>query len=271
MVHWVYVVECEEGYLYIGETTRLYRRFNEHLRGNGSVNTGRHKPKFLVGLYKVADNSSFLQYRHEIMKENEYNKFTIQDWGNDYSANLEVENHITEIILNLRTNSKEGEFMFEDGEWQKVRGGKYTKDLLNNPISSRNSEDIIDRPCCECGYPCEVKISKDKKTIYFVCSLKNVWDDFFDGLEIPDKCDFYKVYDEDVYVKKQNEINQIRLREDWCRSLPTEFNSCIKCKNIQYNMIYAHGSRRQVCFKCFSNKYDELKKEYDKGCLIMDD
>ena len=271
MVHWVYVVECEEGYIYIGETTRLYRRFNEHLKGNGSVNTGRHKPKWLVGLYKVADNASFMQYRHEIINENEYNKFTISDWGEDDSSNLEVENHITEMVLYLRTNSKGGQFMFEDGEWEKVKGGKYTRDVTRNPIIKMNARDIIDRPCCDCGYPCEVKISQDKKTIYFVCSLKNTWPDFFHGLEIAEKCDFYKVYTEDVYIKKQHEINEKRLKEVWCQNLPTSFDSCIKCKNIQYNMIYAHGYRRQVCYRCFTNKYDELKSEYDRGCLISDD
>jgi len=161
--------------------------------------------------------------------------------------------------------------MFEDGEWEKVRGGKYTRDVITNPIIKMNARDIIDRPCCDCGYPCEVKISQDKKTIYFVCSLKNTWPDFFHGLEIAEKCDFYKVYNEDVYIKKQNEINEKRLKEVWCQNLPTSFDSCIKCKNIQYNMIYAYGVRRQVCYRCFSNKYDELKSEYDKGCLISDD
>jgi predicted GIY-YIG superfamily endonuclease len=271
MVHWVYVVECEEGHIYIGETKRLYRRFNEHLSGNGSVNTGKHKPNYLVGLYKVSDNESFMQYRDDI-NNNEYNKCTILNWGMDESSKLEVENHITEIFLYLRTNSKDGEFMFEDGEWEKVRGGKYTKDVAKNPISKMDVKNIIDRPCCECGYPCEVKISKDKKTIYFVCSLKNTWDAFFNGLEIAEKCEYYKVYTEDVYIKKQNEINEKRLKEYWCNNLPTEFNACIKCKIIQYNMIYSYGVRRQLCQRCFSNKYEELKEEYSAvKCLIMDD
>jgi hypothetical protein len=29
MVHWIYVLECEDYYIYVGETTRLFRRFNE--------------------------------------------------------------------------------------------------------------------------------------------------------------------------------------------------------------------------------------------------
>jgi predicted GIY-YIG superfamily endonuclease len=93
MVHWIYVLECEDNYLYVGETTRLFRRFSEHRYGRGGVNTGAHKPDTLVALYKVADNYSFLQHRSHIL-QNDFNKDIIDEWGSDDSANLEIENHI---------------------------------------------------------------------------------------------------------------------------------------------------------------------------------
>ena len=29
-MHWIYISECNDGTYYVGETTRLYRRFWEH-------------------------------------------------------------------------------------------------------------------------------------------------------------------------------------------------------------------------------------------------
>ena len=36
---WVYILQCENDYYYIGETSRLYRRFWEHQDGMGGLNT----------------------------------------------------------------------------------------------------------------------------------------------------------------------------------------------------------------------------------------
>lgn len=271
MVHWVYMVECEDNYLYIGTTKRLYRRFNEHIRGNGSVNTGEHKPLYLVGLYKVSDNYSFLQYRNQILKKKEYNKFTIQDWGNgDDTGNLEIENHITEMCMFLRGKESE-DFALNDGEWRKVRGGKYTSYRNVNPVENVLVEDIIDRPCCDCEYPCEVKLSKDKKYIYFVCSMKNVSSDFDEsyGLRRAGGCGYYKIYDEDSYIKKQFEILDKKMKESWISNIPLSRykvnpEPCISCEKTNYLPIFNNGTRR-ACYECLENKYDELKKKYSKA------
>lgn len=273
MVHWVYVIECEDDYIYVGETTRLYRRMNEHQSGGGSVNTGRHKPKYLDALYKVADNYSFFIYRSSIIN-GFYNKEAIDTWGEDDGDHLLIENHFTELFMFLR-GREDDNIILNDGCWNKVRGGKYTKyanEFERNPTSNMKEEDIVDRPSCNCGCPAEVKISRDKNCIYFVCALKNAWKDFSPGLDYAESCDFYKVYKDDVYIKKQHEINMLRLRESWCENLPTAFDCCIKCKDIQYTMVFSRGKRRQICEKCFGNHYEELKKEYnDSKCLIMDD
>lgn len=276
MVHWVYVVECEDMNIYIGETTRLYRRFNEHISGFGSKNTERYTPEKLVGLYKVNDNFSFMQYHNNIRK-GEYNKFIIDDWEEDGGGNLEVENHLTEIYLHLRAIKDNDDFWYDDGDWQKVKGGKYTKEIYQNPTSKMSKDDIIDRPCCHCKYPCEVKLSKDRKTIYFVCALKNIWDDFNSDLERDEPCDFFKVYQDDVYIKKQHEINNNRLKEEWIRNLPIVKDKifpdpCTKCNKKVYNPLYGSGAYRLLCKGCLSNKYDELKKEYSfSNCMIRDD
>ena len=164
MVHWVYVLECEDDYLYVGETIRLFRRFNEHLRSRGGSNTIKHKPIKLIGLYKVNENHSFMRYRNTI-KSGEYNRFILDDWENE-GDNLLIENHITERFLYER---RENDCYGGGLEWYKIRGGKYTRETLDdtvamykwasekegrmynarNPVESIPVDTIVDRPLCK--------------------------------------------------------------------------------------------------------------------------
>ena len=52
-MRWVYILRCEEGYYYIGETSRLYRRFWEHENGLGGLNTSIYPPINIVAIYPV--------------------------------------------------------------------------------------------------------------------------------------------------------------------------------------------------------------------------
>jgi predicted GIY-YIG superfamily endonuclease len=216
MVHWIYVLECEDDYLYVGETTRLFRRFTEHLRSRGGSNTIKHKPIKLIGLYKVNENNSFMKYRNKI-KSGEYNQFILDQWEND-GDNLLIENHITERFLYER---RENDCYGGGLEWYKIRGGKYTRETLDdtvamykwasekegrmcharNPVESIPVDTIVDRPLCKCYTPSEVKLSKDKTKIYFVCALKNVWDDFCPYIKVATPCDFWQLYTDDKDVK----------------------------------------------------------------------
>ena len=279
MVHWVYILECEDDYIYVGETKRLFRRFDEHTNHHGAVNTSNHRPLHQVALYKVADNISFLHYKNCI-KNGEYNPFVIEDWGKDEDDYLNIENHFTEMLLYLRSSVKgehEPHLEANDGEWKKVRGGKYTKELAVNPTSKMDPADIMDRPLCDCHYPCEVKLSKDKKCIYFVCAASNQWEDRMGCLRTGSNCNFYKVYTDDAYVKKQYEICQRRLKEQWAQNLPKSRykihpEPCIKCNNTDYFPVYAYGSVRLLCQECLISKYNELKTEFlEPPCLITDD
>ena len=272
MVHWIYVLECDDDYIYIGETTRLFRRFREHIYHNGSVNTTRHTPQRLIGLYKVGDNYSFYKYRNEI-RNGEYNRFTVNEWGEDEdSGNLLIENHFTELYMYLRNQDNEG-------EWDTVRGGKYTKQMYSNPTNIMNPEDILDRPMCHCELPCEVKLSKDGTKIYFVCALKNVWEDMEIDLDVNEPCDYFKVYTDDAYIVKQYEFIQEKLRDSWVKNLPRTLYAkspepCILCKKQNYIPIWCYGKTRNVCQPCFSNKFDELQNKYKKNltaCMISDD
>jgi len=279
MVHWVYVLECAERNVYVGETTRLYSRFNEHISGRGSVNTSSYAPKKIIGVYKVNDNYSFLKYRNSIIKKNEYNRFLLEDWDTCDGDNLLVENHFTEIFKHLRNIKDNDDFMYDDGLSTKVKGGKYTKSI--GYVEFIDNDYILDRPCCHCKYPCEVKLSKDKTKIYFVCSVKNVWDGFDSkGLSVEGPCDFYKTYDEDIYMKKNYEINiGPKVKEPWLLNVPLSKykinpEPCVKCNKTEYLAIFAYTKVRRLCQECLNNKYDELKQEYSSNpnkCLILDD
>ncbi len=290
MVHWVYVLECEDDYIYIGETTRLFRRFTEHINGRGGSNTHKNRPEKLIGLYKVSDNYSFMKYRKSI-KEAKYNKFIIDNWGND-GDNLLIENHITQRFFYERRDNE----IYGDGlEWYKVRGGKYTKENLDsivasykwasekegrmckasNPIGNIPVDDIIDRPLCNCGYPSEVKLSKDRIKIYFICSLKNVWNEFYSYLEIDEPCDFWQLYTEDAILKAEYEISKKRSNELWVKNIPITKTKifpepCISCNTTEYVALFNNGPRR-LCQSCIVRKYTELKEKYKHTpCLIED-
>ena len=214
MVHWIYILECNDNFIYVGETNNIYRRLKEHIRGKGGKNTHIHIPKKLIGLYKVNDNFSFYQYNSAIKFGTQDNvQRAIDEWGNwiDY---LFIENRITERLFYERRNNHE----YGTGiEWYRIRGGKYTRNNLDNelyfakemcerpnrvpgtlqmttPVDNISEEEIVDRPLCNCGMPCEVKLSKDKSKIYFICSLKNVWDKFMRVIHVNNPCDYFKLH-----------------------------------------------------------------------------
>jgi len=289
MVHWVYVLECEDDYIYVGETTRLYIRLTEHMLSRGGSNTSKHKPRKLIGLYKVNENHSFLRYRNSI-KSGEYNRFILDDWDSD-GDNLLIENRVTERFLYERRNNT----LYGSGsEWYKVRGGKYTREKMDetvdmykwasekegrfcqatNPTSRIPDDTIVDRPLCKCHYPSEVKLSKDKTKIYFVCALKNVWDNLYSFIRIDTPCDFWQLYTGDKEVKADYEIVKARSKESWILNIPLSLykinpQACISCSRTGYLAIFNNGTRR-LCQPCILKKYDILKEKYDTVCLISD-
>lgn len=288
MVHWVYALECEDDYIYVGETSRLFRRVNEHLRYRGGLNTTNHKPRKLIGLYKVNENHSFMKYRNMI-KLGEYNHFILEDWEKD-GDNLLIENHITERFLYERRNNRS----YGGGlEWYKVRGGKYTRQNLDdtvskykwasekegrmcnvsNPIDKIPEDSIVDRPLCKCNSPPEVKLSKDKKNIYFVCALKNVWGDFCSDLEVNTPCDFWQLFTDDMRVKLKYELVKEKSKELWISNIPLSKykihpEACVSCNRTDYLAIFNSGVRR-LCQPCILNNYDKLREQYEKCAISL--
>jgi hypothetical protein len=145
---------------------------------------------------------------------------------------------------------------------------------MTTPINSVPVNSIVDRPLCKCGYPSEVRLSKDKNTIFFVCCLKNVWEKFNADLDVGSPCDFWKPYTEDREIKFQYEIVKARSNESWMLNVPLTNckivpEPCISCNKTEYIPMFNGGVRR-LCQSCMFNKYDSLKEKYENICLIAD-
>jgi predicted GIY-YIG superfamily endonuclease len=214
MVHWIYIIKCNDEFIYVGETINLYKRLTQHIRGRGGKNTHIHIPRKLIGLYKLNNNQSFYQYNSAIKNGGMNNIQTVIDEWGTWGDNLFIENRFTErLFYERRINHEYG----TGNEWYRVRGGKYTRHSLDDnmyrakllcerpnriagglimttPIDTIPEEEIVDRPLCYCGMPCEVNLSKDKTKIYFICAVKNVWNDFFKDIEVSEPCNFWKLY-----------------------------------------------------------------------------
>jgi predicted GIY-YIG superfamily endonuclease len=189
-MHWVYVLLSDDGDIYVGETMRLFRRWNEHQTGRGGSNTSKGNYDTVIGLYNVAANRSFRHFRYDrnIWSCERYWK---EDAGKDDA--LEIENVITERYLVDRGIT-----------YQSVKGGRYTVDSkCNNFCSSEVSAYDRDRPLCKCGYPCEVKMKNDNTKIYFECPIP----DWVEGFNTPDRCNFWQEY---LPYREQKELSLLR-------------------------------------------------------------
>ncbi len=179
MVHWVYVLKSSTtGAIYVGETTRLYRRWNEHTTGRGGATTSCDEYDTLIGLYDAGKNWSFLTYGPEMMN-NKYNYRLAYYWDSgecDKQQACQVENHITE------------RYRVETKPFWLVKGGKYCRD---NRLYDMTSV-VRDRPLCKCGYPCEVKLKSDQTKLYFTCPVPS-WTEF-EGVHVPEPCKFWEEF-----------------------------------------------------------------------------
>lgn len=84
--------------------------------------------------------------------------------------------------------------------WKNIRGGKYVR--FDCQYKFPNNEYTKELPLCNCGLPCDVKKHKNKKSLFFRCAKKNMWDSFKDDFEINDEpCSFYREYLTDIELR----------------------------------------------------------------------
>lgn len=118
-------------------------------------------------------------------------------WGcnEDKQSACLLENRITERLAVITSNSH-----------YKVRGGKYCKQIYNS-----FSKPVEDRPLCNCGLPCEVKLKNDKTKIYFVCPVPD-WCHDFGRFSVPNKCNFWKEFEPYRKLREVSNRNYARQK-----------------------------------------------------------
>jgi hypothetical protein len=287
---WVYIIKCEDNYYYVGETSRLYRRFWEHQDGRGGVNTTLHKPEKILAIYKVDTVCKFFNYvcnvyntKNNIFShynQNGYNKWLLLKFNEEYNIKynfdyLEAENNIAECLI---INNKEN--------WEKIRGGKYTR--VDAKYKFPTNKYLEHLPLCNCGIPCDIRKNDEKNLIFFRCAKKNMWENLKELFEIyDDPCNFYMEYTEDKYFREQEDEKYKKRKKE----LGLLYKKCFWLKNVEENKEYnekcvggcnkkEHEYTRMsydcveinLCYDCFINNNEELSKKYDdvtKGeCLI---
>lgn len=227
MVHWVYILRCEDDVIYVGETKNLFTRFSRHRSGCGSRSTSQYEMTDIECIYRLEDLMNFFEYDKRLdyyLKEDKYKRqYTFKDnalewysFDNKYnfsqSHNLQSENFIVERLM-LDTNEIDFTSKFTiSGE---IRGGKYTRDDCQ--YTHVNPKELLEKyPLCHCGFPCDVRLNSDKDEVYFRCAKKNFWEDMIESLDIDNSepCNFYKKYEKGEEVKAIMKSHGVKVIED---------------------------------------------------------
>jgi hypothetical protein len=279
-MRWIYILKCSDDYYYVGETKRLYRRFWEHREGNGGINTSTYIPESIVSIYKVSTLCKFFEYNNIVMNKicniyfNRCNalleEFNNTDEDDDYD-NLFAENNITECLM---LNNKDN--------WQKIRGGKYTRFDIEYTLPI--NEYIQNLPLCNCGLPCDIKKNDEHNYLYFRCAKKNMWSDMKKEFDLEDDpCKYFMKYTKDIeyklhYEQLKKKVIDVVNKSYWLKQLVDgHYEFCVGGCGKEYdenNTIRYSGKVINLCFECFINKNNELSKKYNinnilKGkCLI---
>lgn len=257
-MHWIYILQCENGGYYVGETTRLVTRFYEHFSGRGGTNTLLNPPESVVAIYPLHKIFKFINF----IEDNKMYIFD-NDVEDENIDNLHIENFITEVLM------KNNEDII-----QLIRGGKYTK---LNTINQVPSDDFLDKlPICDCGLPCDIHKNHEEDFIYFRCPKKNFYPRLIEQFSVDDDaCNFFErfeMYDEvkTKWEKHRDELKILFKKCDWLHCIPrfvennSNDSSCVSCKKMWYSRIIHKGSSINLCFDCFKDKYDELEHRFKK-------
>ena len=170
------MLELDENRIYVGETTRLYRRMIQH--GDPNVSSCNHvdnyPPESILAIYNVRKNHIYRQHSKilngiKIDTENNYESLadikshlnkTFCDMIDMRQYALQIENDITLHIMKSIGNN-----------WSLVRGGDFCQYRLNpNPSLSY----IYNRPNCNCVNKMPAEINVDDGIMHFECARKSM-------------------------------------------------------------------------------------------------
>lgn len=79
-IHWVYIIECQNGTYYTGYTNNLIRRYHEHTSGLRCKYTRSFKPLQIAQCWPVlSGKSDALKLEHRIKKLSKAHKIKLID------------------------------------------------------------------------------------------------------------------------------------------------------------------------------------------------
>ena len=65
----IYVLECEDGNVYVGKTTKGEKRLKQHINGRGAEWTKMHKPKRVMQYYTNAKDADERKVTDQMIKK----------------------------------------------------------------------------------------------------------------------------------------------------------------------------------------------------------
>lgn len=282
---WVYILQCENGYFYVGETSRLYRRFWEHENGLGGLNTSVYPPINIVAIYPVNRLGKFFDYTRKVSINDYHLNYNIYFKRGGIIENFNIDNdNDNECDYNslcIENNITEKMMIDNEVNWTKIRGGKYVR--FNVEYKFPNNQLTKELPNCNCGLPCDVKRNDENNYLYFRCAKKNMWDKMREEFGITDEpCKFFMKYTKDnkykiEYEKRKQTIKYLAVNSGWLKELSGgKYEHCVGGCGKEYdenNTIRYLSKAINLCFDCFIDKNEELAKKYNQRnyvgkCLV---
>lgn len=225
--HYVYILKCKKSPLsaqeddkkekssifYVGETSWLSLRMDQHFNHQGGATTSFYKPKKVVAVYDIDDLIDFFAYDRRInyyltketyCKKKEFINMALTYYRSydkmifdSVDDNLNCENFIAErIILHLNGGIMTNVLKIDNIP---VRGGQYTPPIgfeskwIYTPIFCQEKLETL--PVCKCGLPCTVRLHKDGKDVYFKCAKIDLSSAPIKNNIAKQVCDFNQIYD----------------------------------------------------------------------------
>jgi hypothetical protein len=270
-MHWIYILKCKTPFYYVGETTRLYRRFWEHSDGKGGLNTAEYEPEHIVAIYDVQNIQWFINYVNNVCNTPanyyRYSRKSLENFGiaeelrDPGITHRYAETYIAECLMKRTDN---------------VRGGKYTR--FDAKYKTPNLTGIS-LPLCYCQLPCDIQVKSDD-TIYFRCPKKNIWEDMRINVNVADDpaCKFYQSYDDCKIKKLANELKATVKQSPWIWTIPSgPYELCLGGCGKEYDSDNCVRSSRNLCYSCFISaeirmklkcKYATFTQPDMSSCLI---
>lgn len=271
-MYWIYILNLEKKFKYVGETRRLVRRIKEHMNQRGALITQKFDIESVAGIYKLKDLYLFLNYLYFLEKVNF--RYIQEIVPSDLSINDIFENYHSKKIENFITE----EMKRQSSKPYLIWGGNYCKLEQINKYYFGNSPIL---PFCHCGILASIKYSYKRKKFYFMCcsSSYEKWDDFvemIDYCETGYNCGYFEWFDEKkykgYYISRDSNFEDGFFDLNFFDSIQFSIDN-IKITfdddNFDMELNYCKHSSSFDKITNIDTEFEKLKNIYDSRCKLM--